>query len=83
MPEFTKRVRIGNIKTFSINERIFRKLEDIFGIITGGNIEGMSFSKWMATVLFVSHFSIFDSLRTSRVKSGLFSFSIRESMRNV
>ena len=45
-------------------------------MITGRNIKGMSFSRWMATVLFVSGLPI-------RVKSGLFSFSIRESMRNV
>ena len=37
----------------------------------------------MATVPFVSSLSIFDSTRTSKVKPGLFSFNIRESVRNV
>ena len=33
-------------------------------------------------VPFVSRLSKFDSMRTSRVKPGLFTFSIRESMRS-
>ena len=83
MPEITRGVRIENILTFFIDERIFSKLENRFGMITGRNIKGMSFSRWMATVSFVSRLSIFDSTGTSRVKTELFSFSIRESMRNV
>ena len=45
----------------------------------------MSFSRWIAMVPSVSCLSIFDSTRTSKVKvkPGLFSFSIRESVRNV
>ena len=38
MPEITKRVRVGKILTFSINERVFSKLESRFGMITGINI---------------------------------------------
>ena len=54
-------------------------------MITGRNIKGRSFSRWMAMVPFVSHLTnpIYDSMRTSRVKPRLFSFSIRESVRNV
>ena len=69
--------------TFSINERIFSNWDNRFDMITGRNIMGMNFSKWMATVPFVSRLSIFDSTRTSRVKLGLFCFGIRENMRNV
>ena len=83
MPEVTRRVRIGIILTFSMGERFFSKLENRFGMITGRNIKGMSFSRWMATVPFVSRLSIFDSTKTSKIKPGLFSFSIKESIRNV
>ena len=37
----------------------------IFGMITGRNMRGMSFSRWMVTAPFVSRLSIFDSTRTS------------------
>ena len=67
----------------TVDERVFSKLENRFGMITGRNINGMSFSRCMATVLFVSRPSIFDSTRTSRIKPDLFSFSIKESVRNV
>ena len=83
MEETTRRVRVGKILTFSIDERVFSKLENRFDMITGKSIKGISFSRWMATVPYVSRLSIFDSTRTSRVKPGLFSFSIKESMRNV
>ena len=63
--------------------KVFSKLENTFGMITGRNIEDMNFSRWMATVPFVSRLSILDNTRTSRIKPGLFSFSIRESVRNV
>ena len=52
-------------------------------MITGRNIKRMSFSRCMATMPFVSQLSIFDSTRTSRVKPGIFSFSIKESRRNI
>ena len=81
MPDITKRVRIG--KTFSIDEKVFSKLENRFGMITGRNIKGMNLNRWIATVLFVRRPSIFDSTTTSIVKLGIFSFTIRESMRNV
>ena len=83
MPEIMRSVRIGKILTFSNDERVFSKLENRFGMITDRNIKDMSFSRWMATVLFMSHLSIIDSTRTSRVKPGLFNFSIRESVKNV
>ena len=38
MPEITRRVRVGKTLTFSINERVFNKLENRFGMITGRNI---------------------------------------------
>ena len=82
MPEITKRVRIEKLLTFSIDGRVFSKLENRFGMITSRNIKGISFSRWMATVQFVSRLCIFDSTRTSKVKPGFFSFSIRESVRN-
>ena len=63
--------------------KVFSKLENRFGMIMGRNIKGMSFSGWMTTVPLVSRLSIFDSTRTSRVEPGLFSFSIRESTRNI
>ena len=47
MPEITRRVRIGKILTFLIDERDFSKLENRFGMITGRNIKGISFSRWM------------------------------------
>ena len=47
MPEITKRVRIGKILTFSIDKKSFIKLKNIFGMVTGRNIEGMSFSKYL------------------------------------
>ena len=50
MPEITRRVRIGKILTLSFDERVFSKLENRFGMITGTNMQGMSFSRWMATV---------------------------------
>ena len=40
-----RRVRIGKILTFSINERVFSELENRFGMITGRTIKGMSFSE--------------------------------------
>ena len=83
MPEITRRVRIGMILTFSIDEKFLSKLENRFGMVMGRNIQGMSFNRWMATVPFVSCLSIFESTRTNRVKPGLFSVSIRESVRNV
>ena len=83
MPRIKSRVRIGKILTFAIDERVFSKLENRFIMIMGRNILGMSFSRWMATVSLVNRLSIFDSTRTSRVKPGLFSFSIRESVSNV
>ena len=83
MPEITRKVRIGKILIFSIDERVFSKLENKFAMIMGRNIKGMSFSRWLAMVPFMSCLSIFDSMRTSRVKPGLFSFIIRESMRNL
>ena len=76
-------VRIGKILTFSIDERVFRKLDNRFGMLTGRNIKSMIFSRWMTTVPFVSRLSIFDSTRTNRVKPEIFSFNIRESKRNV
>ena len=36
MPEITRRVRIGKTLTFSVDERVFSKLKNIFVIITGG-----------------------------------------------
>ena len=79
----TERVRIGKILTFSIDERVFITLENRFCLITGRNIQGMCFSRWMAAVPFVSRLSIFDSRRTNRVIPGLFTLSITVSMRNV
>ena len=79
----SREVRIGKILTVSIDERIFCKLENRFEMITDRNIKVMSFSRWMAMVLFVSRLSIFNTMRTRRVKPGLFSFSIRENVRNV
>ena len=35
MPEITRKVRIGKILTFSIDERVFGKLENTFDMITG------------------------------------------------
>ena len=83
MPEIMRRVRTGKILTFSIDQTVFSKLVNRFGMITSRNIEDMSFSRWMATVVFVSRLSIFDIMRTSRVKPGLLSSSIRESVRNI
>ena len=54
-----------------------------FVMITGRNIKGMNFSRWMTKVTFVSRLFIFDSTRTSRVKSEHCSFSIKEGMMNV
>ena len=42
MPEITRRVRIGKIFTFSIDEKDFSKLENRSGMITSRNIKGMS-----------------------------------------
>ena len=42
MPEIARKFRIGKILTFSINERVFSKLENTFGMITGRNIKGIS-----------------------------------------
>ena len=78
-----KRVRIGRILTYSIDERVFSKLENRYDMITGKNTKVLSFSRCMATVPFVSCLSIFNSMRTSRVKQGLFIFRIRERVRNV
>ena len=50
MTEITRRIRIGNILIFSIDERVCSKLENKFGMITGRNVKGMSFSRWMTTV---------------------------------
>ena len=80
MLEITRRIRIGKMLTLSIDERVFRKLENRFGTFTSRNIKGMSFSRWMATLPFVSRLSIFDSTRTSRNKQRHFSFSIRNSV---
>ena len=74
MPEITRKVRITKILTFTTDERVFSDLENRFGMITGRNIKGMSFSRWTATVLF-------DSKRMSRVKPRPFSFSITESVK--
>ena len=82
MPEITRKGRIGKTLIFSIDERVFSKVENKLSMITSRNIKGMSFRRWMATVPIVSRFSIFDSTRTSRVKPRLFSFSIRESVVN-
>ena len=38
MPEITRRGRIEKILTFAIDERIFSRLENRFGMITGRNI---------------------------------------------
>ena len=54
MSEITGRVRIGKILTFFIDVRVFSKLENRFGMITGRHIKVMSFSRRMATVPFVS-----------------------------
>ena len=69
--------------TFSIDESVFSKLRNRFDMLTGRNIKGISFSKWMATVPFVSRLSVFGNMTLSRVKPGLFSFSIRKSVRNI
>ena len=58
MSEITRRVRVGKILTFSVDERVFIKLENRFDIITDKNIKGMSFSRWMATVPFVSRLAV-------------------------
>ena len=39
MPEIMRRVRIGKILTFSIDERVLSKLKNKFGMITGRNID--------------------------------------------
>ena len=52
MPEITRSVRTGKFLIFSINESVFSKSENRFGIITGRNILGMSFSRWI-TVYFI------------------------------
>ena len=83
MPQITKTVKIGKILTYAFDERVLSKLENKFCMITYRNIKSKSFSRLMATVPYVSRLSIFDSTRTSRVKPGLFNFSIRESMRNI
>ena len=83
MLEITRRDRIEKILTFSIDDIVLSKLENRFGMITGRIMQGMSFSRWMATVPFVSHLFIYDSTKTSRVKPGLICFSIRKSVRNV
>ena len=38
MPEITRRLIIGKILTFSIDERVFSKLENRFGIVSSRNI---------------------------------------------
>ena len=38
MPGITSRDKIGKILIFTINERVFSKLENIFDIISGKNI---------------------------------------------
>ena len=46
MPEITRRVRIDKQKlTFSIDEIVFSKLENRFGMIMGSKIQGMNFSR--------------------------------------
>ena len=70
MPEITRRFRIGKILTFFIDERVFNKLENRFGMIMGRNIKSMSFSRWMAMVPFVSCLSIFDSTRKAELYQG-------------
>ena len=42
-------------------KEFFSKLENRFGMITGRNIKGMSYSRWMATVPFVSCLPIFNA----------------------
>ena len=44
MPEITRRVRIGKILTFSIDERVYSKLKNRFGMITNRNINYMIFT---------------------------------------
>ena len=46
MPEITRRVRIKKILIVSIDESVFSKLENRFGMIMGRNI-----SRWMALYL--------------------------------
>ena len=67
----SREVRIGKTLIFSIDERVFSKYENRFGLIIWRNIKGMSFSRWMTMVLFMNRLSIFDSTRTTRFKPGL------------
>ena len=83
MPEVSRRVRIGKVLTFSIDGRIFGMLKNRLGMISGRNIKGMIFRRWLAAVPFVSCLSIMDSTRASRVKPRFTSFRIRESVWNV
>ena len=69
MPEISRRVRITKNLTFLIDERVFSKFENRFGMITVRNILGLNFSRWMATEPFVCRFSVFDSTRRSQTKA--------------
>ena len=40
MPEITRRVKVGKTLTFSMDERVFSKMENRICMITGRNISG-------------------------------------------
>ena len=49
MPEITRRVRIGKILKFSIDQRVFSKMENRFGMLTDRTISGnIGMSLWAA-----------------------------------
>ena len=59
--EVTKGVRSGKSLTFPTDERVFGKLKDRFGMISGQNIKGVSFRRWVAKVPYVSRLFTIDS----------------------
>ena len=82
MPERTGRIRGSKVLTLSIDERIFGKSENRFGMVPGRNIKVMISRSAKAQVPFMGSLSILDSTRASVIKPRLFSVRSRKSVWN-
>ncbi len=82
MPDIFERIRISKILTFSINEGVFVKSKDRFGMVSGRNKKSMIVRSWKASVPFVSFLSVVDRTRTSVIEPGLLALG-REKVRGM
>ncbi len=80
MPEVFWRVRIRQVVTLSMDERVFVESKNRFGTISGRNIKCMIVRCWKVLVHLVRNLSIFDSTRTSMTEPRFSSLILKKTL---